>query len=110
RIPALIVQPLVENAIRHGLPPDSGATRIGIAAKVQDRRLKLSVRDPAGAVVTAAEASDVSCDTGFGLRYVRERLRHFYGDEATLTLAGSDTGTTVTLELPLAPRPSAASV
>jgi two-component system LytT family sensor kinase len=102
RIPALIMQPLVENAIRHGLSPALGATRIGIAVTVHDRRLQLRVADPAAG--GCAEKGDTECGEGFGLRYVRERLRHFYGDDASLTLNGSNAGTVVTVDMPIMPR------
>jgi two-component system LytT family sensor kinase len=101
RIPALIVQPLVENAIRHGSPA-SRSTRIGIAATVHERRLQLRVSDPGGGA--CAENGDPECGTGFGLRYVRERLRHVYGDDASVTLESSETGTAVTVDVPLTPR------
>jgi len=99
RIPALIVQPLVENAIRHGIAPGSSSMRIGIAATVRDRRLKLRVCDPAGAGV--GKNWDGANGEGFGLRYVRERLRRYYGADASVTLNGSPTGTVVTIDVPL---------
>ena len=100
RIPALIVQPLVENAIRHGLSPDARASRILLKASASDSRLTIAVRDPASCNETFAERKH----EGFGLRYVRERLLHFYGDEARLTLEPSLEGTSVTIEVPLIAR------
>lgn len=104
RIPALIVQPLVENAIRHGLSPTLGATRIGIAVTMRSHRLQLRVSDPASGA--CEHNGDAEYGAGFGLRYVRERLRHFYGDNASVTLDGSDAGTIVTVDVPLTSRPS----
>jgi two-component system, LytTR family, sensor kinase len=106
RIPASIVQPLVENAIRHGVSSETTATRIGIAATVQDSRLLLRVNDPGSA--ETGEKRDAGCDEGFGLRYVRERLRHFYGTDAGVTLEGSAAGTVVTIDVPLTPQRSVA--
>lgn len=112
RIPSLIVQPLVENAIRHGLLPEPGATRIGIRATVNDGQLRLCVCDPAGrrfvaqndAEQNGAVQRDSEHREGFGLRYVRERLRYFYGADASVTLEGSDAGTSVTIDVPLSAR------
>ncbi|MGE5728816.1 MAG: sensor histidine kinase [Gemmatimonas sp.] len=132
RVPSLIVQPLVENAIRHGLSPAAGATRIGIGATVRNRRLLLRVCDPAGArsaaqfgaqddgaqddgaQVDGAERGDEDRHSeeqrgeergeGFGLRYVRERLRYFYGADASVTLETTTTGTSVTIDVPLIAR------
>lgn len=112
RIPSLIVQPLVENAIRHGLLPEPGATRIGIRATVNDGQLRLCVCDPAGrrfvaqndAEQNGAVQRDSEHGEGFGLRYVRERLRYFYGADASVTLEGSDAGTSVTIDVPLSAR------
>jgi two-component system LytT family sensor kinase len=102
RMPALVVQPLVENAIRHGPARTNGAARIGIAATAQDGRLRVRVFDP-GSTSAAAEASADPCDEGFGLRYVRGRVRHFYGDDASVTLERSPAGTVATIDVPLAP-------
>ena len=118
RVPSLIVQPLVENAIRHGLSPAAGATRIGIAATLRTRRLLLRVCNPAGArsAVQLGAQDDGAArggeerhgeeerGEGFGLRYVRERLRYFYGADASVTLESTITGTSVTIDVPLIAR------
>jgi LytS/YehU family sensor histidine kinase len=99
-MPALIVQPLVENAIRHGLSPGA-ATRIGVAAAARDGRLRLRVCDPGRA--GEADQGSVVCKEGFGLRYVRERVRHFYGSDGSVTLERSASGTVATVDIPLMP-------
>ncbi|HEV7705443.1 MAG TPA: histidine kinase [Gemmatimonadaceae bacterium] len=102
RIPSLIVQPLVENAIRHGSSPAAGRARVGIRASVSDGRVRLEVSDPAAGDIRANGNGDRA--EGFGLRYVRERLAHFYGADASVTLEKSSAGTVVTLDMPLALR------
>lgn len=96
-VPPLLLQPLVENAIRHGLEPKVEGGRIEIAAARDGDRLRLSVRDTGvgpGAVATAG--------TGFGLRQVRERLATLYGSRAAFELrAAADGGTLALLTLPL---------
>ena len=102
RMPALILQPLVENAIRHGMSPSARDTRIGISAVVGEGRLRVRVADPGaqnGAVASGADGAE-----GFGLRYVRERLHHYYRDDASLALATTAAGTVVTVDMPLAPQ------
>ncbi|MDQ2766136.1 MAG: hypothetical protein M3Y30_03165, partial [Gemmatimonadota bacterium] len=98
RIPALIVQPLVENAIRHGLSPAAQEARVVVIASVSGGRLKLEVSDPArGGDASNGEREE---GEGFGLRYVRERLAHFYGTDASVGLVRNGAGTVVTLEIP----------
>jgi two-component system LytT family sensor kinase len=99
RMPALIVQPLVENAIRHGSSSNGTATRIGIAASLEGERLRLRISD-SGRASSAEQCSNVA-DAGFGLRYVRGRVRHFYGTDASVTLEKSPMGTLATIDVPL---------
>jgi hypothetical protein len=100
QVPALILQPLVENAVRHGLGDGSESDAIAVAAVVCEGRLRLCVRDPARAA--AAEAR-VAGDEGFGLRYVRQRLEHFHGDRAWLRIRRESDGTEASVELPYLP-------
>ncbi len=102
RVPALLLQPLVENAIRHGLAPASDGARIELTAIVEGARLRLRVVDPGSG--SAGKMCEADGARGFGLRYVRERLVHFYGDDATLDLATTPAGTVVTVDMPLAPQ------
>ena len=69
-------------------------------------RIRLEVSD-AGAGSNGASGGGEQGE-GFGLRYVRERLAHFYGGHASLRFEASATGTVVTLDMPLAPRVLAA--
>ena len=98
-VPPLLLQPLVENAIKHGLEPKVAGGRIGISARRTGETLSLTVRDTGigpGAAPTAG--------TGFGLVQVRQRLATLHGSAASLTLAPADDadgGTLVTLVLPL---------
>jgi hypothetical protein len=81
-VPALLLQPLVENAIRHGLEPKVAGGRVEISARREAGVLVLEVRDTGGGLA-ADPAGDGS---RFGLRQVRERLAALYGDRASLTL------------------------
>ncbi|WP_404299756.1 sensor histidine kinase [Alicycliphilus denitrificans] len=102
-VPPLLLQPLVENAIRHGLEPQLAGGSITVQARLlqepgQAARLRLSVHDTgAGPGAAAATAG-----TQFGLRQVRERLATLYGAAATLELIAASAGdTSVTVTFPL---------
>ncbi|MEO8153784.1 MAG: histidine kinase [Rhizobacter sp.] len=98
-VPTLILQPLVENAIKHGLEPHVDGGRLIISARSIDGDLVLSVRD------TGAGISEVANDgTHFGVTQVRERLSTLYGPVAKLTLTAPDDGeggTLATVRIPL---------
>jgi signal transduction histidine kinase len=98
QMPPLLLQPLVENAIRHGLEPVIEGGQIEISARVDGDRLLLQVLDRgAGLPATLAPPG-----TGFGLEQVRERLRTVYGAQAGLSLeAAAGGGTLATVTMPL---------
>ncbi len=102
KVPSLILQPLVENAIKHGISENRGGGEIRISAviAVEDdhRDLRLTVWDSgAGEAVKTKENS-----AGVGLRNIRERLASYYGNAATLTLESNNgRGTRATVILPV---------
>jgi len=101
-VPPLLLQPLVENSIRHGLEPKVEGGAIDVRARQLDGRLIVEVRDT-GVGLDAAQTSEGS---GFGLEQVRERLATVYGDQGRMSLAaGPSGGTLATLSFPLQPRP-----
>jgi signal transduction histidine kinase len=75
-VPNLILQPLVENAIKHGIGPRPSPGRITIRARLADGRLELIVQDD-GVGMSAARLSDFN--RGVGLSNTRARLEHLYG-------------------------------
>ena len=100
-VPTLLLQPLVENSIRHGLEPSVAGGRIEIGAARDGDQLELRVRDTGLGLAQA-----VSDGTHFGLQQVRERLATLYGDRATLTLSpagDAEGGTLALIRLPIAP-------
>ena len=95
RVPRLILQPLVENAIRHGIAPRPGPGMVEVAARRSGDALRLSVRDD-GVGVT------IPTKDGIGLRNTRERLRQLYGDRQQFTLENQPTGGVLcSVDLPL---------
>jgi hypothetical protein len=102
-VPPLLLQPLVENCIKHGLEPQVDGGRIEVTARQVGDRLHLDVRDT-GAGLSVAPAAAAG-GTSFGLEQVRARLATLYGTRATLQLqAATDAegGTLAHIELPLA--------
>jgi LytS/YehU family sensor histidine kinase len=96
-VPTLLLQPLVENAIRHGLEPKVQGGRITVRATREAAGLMLEVADT-GVGLTHGTPPHES----FGLAQVRERLRTRFGDGARLTLADArGGGLVVRVHLPL---------
>lgn len=82
-LPILILQPLVENAIVHGLEPKLDSCRVEIVIKQNpDGRLYLSVRDNGPGFSPGEESNS----KGLGLRSIRARLKHFYNDNFSLNI------------------------
>jgi hypothetical protein len=91
--PPLILQPLVENAVRHGLADRPEGGRISLGAHLEGTQLVLTVEDD-GTGALAGEG------TGIGVSSVRERLRVLYGDAASVEVGPRASGFGVTLRLP----------
>lgn len=100
-LPPLLLQPLVENAIRHGLEPSTRGGEVAVTARRDHDTLVLTVQDDG---VGSAGLGDAGTATGFGLAQVRERLHSLHGDRARLTIDSQpDHGTRVRLVLPATP-------
>ncbi|MCA1623552.1 MAG: LytTR family transcriptional regulator DNA-binding domain-containing protein [Acidobacteria bacterium] len=97
-IPNMILQPLVENAINHGISPVESGGRIVIAAAKENGNLKLSVSDNGQGLSSKAE---LLFQNGIGLYNSRERLKHLYGDKQEFKISEIPTGgVLVQLEMP----------
>jgi len=93
-VPQLILQPLVENAVRHGIACSRDGGWVEIAAKKRARTLELGIRNSIGGKRTPG--------LGVGLKNTEARLRYLYSDEATFTFAETDDHTAIaTLRLPV---------
>lgn len=80
-VPSMILQPLAENAIKHGLDTQDESVRISVQARRSNGSLILSVVDDGRGCPDVKHAVDRG---GIGLRNVRERLRTLYGDRASM--------------------------
>jgi hypothetical protein len=97
-IPAMSIQPIVENAIKHGVSATGGRGTVGLRVGLQQDSLSVEVSDsgpgfPPGFCLENASA-------GHGLRNVAERLRGYYGDDARLSWESAQPGARVLLTFP----------
>ena len=94
-LPPMMLQTLVENAIKHGLEPKTGGGTVWILARVQDGRVAVTVADDGQGF------NHTTAGTGIGLKNVRERLQLLYGHDAALAVvANFPTGVAATLTVP----------
>jgi two-component system LytT family sensor kinase len=100
RMPTLLIQPLVENAIKHGIGPSRAGGRISVTAHRQDNVLILFVRNTG----TPTNEPQIAAGRrgGVGLANLEARLRQHYGAAARLTLTCTAALTTATVILPVA--------
>jgi len=104
RVPSLVLQPLVENAVRHGLERHTGTARLQISAEDGGHEAVVTVEDH-GVGVDPGHLADVLAGRAggqsVGLRNVDERLRATFGNDHGLTIeTGVGAGTKVTMRLP----------
>ena len=98
-VPTFILQPLLENAIRHGIATRSAPGQIEIQAWCEGDALHLSVRDDGPGL---AVNWDIERQAGVGLSNTRERLKRLYGDRQSFAIAGAvGSGVQVDLRFPL---------
>ena len=99
RVPSLLLLPLVENAFRHGLGRQARAGRLTVSAGRRGDRLRIAIADDG---VGVPANFDVASRSGTGLRNVRTRLEHLYGEKASFAIErGPAQGTVVTVHLPV---------
>jgi LytS/YehU family sensor histidine kinase len=97
KVPALILQPLVENAIQHGIAPSDQPGTLVIRARRDDGFLHLQVRDSGPGLIADTDTRP----DGIGLSNTEARLQRLYGAMQRFELT-SDNGLTVNLRVPLA--------
>jgi signal transduction histidine kinase len=108
-VPSFILQPLVENAIRHGLEPQVTGGRIEVQARAEGAQLLLTVRDNGGGISELAladaarplQSDGTHVGPSWGLSHVRQRLQTLYGPRAGMHISPlTPGGTCVVLTLP----------
>ena len=98
RIPALLLQPIVENAVKHGIAPKNGVGTITIRACDLGDIVRIEVEDEADGPTILSSTTG----SGLALATLRKRLEKQYNGEATLRLSPHERGTVVTVDLPKA--------
>jgi two-component sensor histidine kinase len=96
-VPSFLLQPLVENALRHGLLPEKGG-HVSVHATVRSGEVHITVDDDG-----RASDREVPAREGLGLSNTRARLAQMYGDAFSLDIAARENGFAVTTVLPYRP-------
>jgi LytS/YehU family sensor histidine kinase len=97
-VPNLVLQPIIENAIRHGIETRASPTTVTVRASTGGQALRLSISDDGPGFCGSAAAGG---GPGVGISNTRRRLAQLYGDSASLTVDdASPTGATVIMTLP----------
>ncbi len=115
RIPSMLLQPLIENAIKYGVSAQEEGARISLSAQVLGKRLRLTVADTGPGVhgsrrtdIVERSPSPTTQSTGVGLANTRDRLAQAYGEDHRFEIVTPpDGGFTVIIEIPYEPLPEA---
>jgi sensor histidine kinase YesM len=101
-VPQMVLQPVVENAIRHGIGKSSSAGKVKISAARVNDMLELKVQDDGPGFPSGGSFEDnSSTNHGIGLANTRARLQQLHGEEAHLTIEnGQPHGAVVTMVFP----------
>jgi LytS/YehU family sensor histidine kinase len=104
RVPALLLQPLVENAVKHGIGNRTGRGTLGIRARTDEGDLLIEIEDRSDGPIIAPVAlgdEDARPGAGIALKTLRQRLAHLHGRRAKLLLTPTDNGMIASVRLPL---------
>jgi len=100
-VPSILLQPLVENSIKHGLEPRIHGGTITLRSRMQGAFVVVEVEDDGVGIVLKAPSSLARTGAGIGMKNVQERLEVLYGDRARFTVTSRPgRGTLVSIELP----------
>jgi hypothetical protein len=98
KVPGMILQPLVENSVKHALAPTSGKVTITLSAREEYGRLVITVEDDGK---RNGETPRPRAGHGIGLANVRERLEARFGDQASIVSGPTSTGYATHIRIPL---------
>jgi len=100
-VPSILLQPLIENSIKHGLEPRIQGGTITIRSRMQRDRVVVEVEDDGVGIVLSPPSALRGTGAGIGMKNVRERLEVLYGDRARFTVVSRPgRGTLVSIEIP----------
>lgn len=92
KIPRLLIQPLVENAIKHGISPYQKRGKLSVIIIHENENILIKIND--------SGEHFSSHSKGYGLKNIKKRLQHFYGNKHRFSIENNSDGTVVTLTLP----------
>jgi two-component system, LytTR family, sensor kinase len=96
-VPSLLLQPLIENAIKYAISPSEQGGSIAIRGHVEGNEIVLSVEDNGPGLI---DTSRIDSGRGVGLRNTRERLLAMYGNRARVEILNTDPGLRIALRFP----------
>jgi two-component system LytT family sensor kinase len=101
-VPSLILQPLAENAIKHGIAPNEAGGKLTVSARLDSSDLTIEITDTGPGSGKSLQADSRETSSGVGLRNTTDRLKAFYGDRYAFYLENTvDGGFTVKMRLPV---------
>jgi len=110
QIPSMLLQPLIENAIKYGVSPQEAGAEISLLAQIVGPRLRITVSDTGPGVDVVGTSDDLPAvmathkrrdSTGVGLANIRDRLAQAYGDDHRFEIRSPESGGfTVLIEIP----------
>lgn len=100
-VPSILLQPIIENSIKHGLEPRIHGGTVTLRSRLQGDRVAIEVADDGVGIVAGSEHAVSRKGNGIGMKNVRERLEVLYGSKARFTVVSNPgRGTLVSIEFP----------
>jgi two-component system LytT family sensor kinase len=100
-VPSILLQPLIENSIKHGLEPRIGGGTVTLRSRMAGARVIIEVADDGVGVGNKPASALPRSGAGIGMKNVRERLEVLYGNQARFTVVSNPgRGTLVSIEIP----------
>jgi two-component system LytT family sensor kinase len=101
-VPSILLQPLIENSIKHGLEPRVKGGTVMLRSHLVEGRLRIEVADDGVGIVNRPRSELRRTGAGIGMKNVQERLEVLYGDQASFSVVSNPgRGTLVSIELPV---------
>ena len=100
-VPSILLQPLIENSIKHGLEPRINGGTVTLRSKLEGDRVRIEVADDGVGIGNRPESALRRTGNGIGIKNVQERLEVLYGNQARFSVVSNPgRGTLVSIEIP----------
>jgi two-component system LytT family sensor kinase len=100
-VPSILLQPLIENSIKHGLEPRILGGTVTLRSRLEDDRIFIEVSDDGVGMTGRPESAIRRTGSGIGMKNVQERLEVLYGNQASFNVVSNPgRGTKISIELP----------